>query len=294
MLKKIIKNIRILELASAKKTNAVFTGNYQSAFKGRGVEFADIREYDDHDSYRDIDWITSAKQNKLYVKNYHETRELMTTVLVDCSSSMHFASGEKSKAVLALETLAVLGFSALKSNDSFGVIFFSDEILEWIPPKKGRSHLIRILNRAVHHLSKKYYQKSDIEKTLFFVQSMMKRKSLFFLLTDEISYPLKTKKYLSVMSKKYDFVPIVLFDPLEKEWTEKGVFYFQDAESNQTIVADFSSEKNIENYNRERNIKWKKCAHFFQKNQMDFLPIGVHEDLYKKLFLFFKKRQTRF
>jgi len=290
--KDLIKRIRRLEITTNRKVNDLFVGNYKSAFKGRGVEFADIREYNEGDDYRTIDWITSAKQNKMYVKTYQETRELTTMMLVDLSSSMNFGSVEKTKRETALELLAMLCFSALKNNDKMGALFFTDKIECFIPPKKGQAHMWRILREALLKFEDNHYQSSNIEEVCQFLNTAFPHRSICFLISDEITPNPETKKKLHVTNQKHDLVFLRVIDPLEKGVTHGGLIAACDPETGESLHIDLSDKKVRERYNAIRQQKEEKLSKLLKSTQIDTLELLTTESLFKKLFWFFKQRQT--
>jgi len=290
--KDLIKRIRRLEIVTNRKVNDLFVGNYKSAFKGRGVEFADIREYNEGDDYRTIDWITSAKQNKIYVKTYQETRELTTMMLVDLSSSMNFGSVEKTKRETALELLAMLCFSALKNNDKMGAIFFTDKIEHFIPPKKGQSQMWQILREAITRSENNHYQKSDIEDVCQFLNTAFPHKSICFLISDEIQPTPEAKKRLHVTNQKHDLVFLRIVDPLEKGLSQGGLMIACDPETGENMPIDLSNKKVRERYNALRRQKEESLSKLLKSTQIDTLEILTTDTLFKKLFWFFKQRQT--
>jgi len=290
--KDLIKRIRRLEIVTNRKVNDLFVGNYKSAFKGRGVEFADIREYNEGDDYRTIDWITSAKQNKMYVKTYQETRELTTMMLVDLSSSMNFGSTEKTKRETALELLAMLCFSALKNNDKMGAVFFTDKIEHFIPPKKGQAQLWRILREALLRFEDNHYQTSDIQEVCQFLNTAFPHRSICFLISDEIHPDPETKKRLHVTNQKHDLVFLRIVDPLEKGVTHGGLIAAADPETGEAMHIDLGHKKVRERYNKIRQEKEEALSKLLKSTQVDTLELLTTESLFKKLFWFFKKRQT--
>lgn len=292
--KDLVKKINHLEFTTNRKVNDLFVGSYKSAFKGRGVEFADIREYDEGDDFRDIDWITSAKQQKLFVKTYHETRELTTLILVDLSSSMNFSSTQKTKKEVCLEILTTLCFSALKNNDKIGALFFTDKVEEFIYPRKGQGQVWRILRSALVGFEKNTYKQSDISQALQFLSTAFPRRAISFLISDEFDPKNRElQKYFKIANQQHDFIFTRVFDPLEKEMNLTGVFTFEDPETGRKSIIDLSKEKTRKEFNTIRRTKETQTQKMLQKSGVEMVEIGTQDSVYKKLFVFFKKRQLQ-
>lgn len=292
--KDLVKKINLLEFTTNRKVNDLFVGSYKSAFKGRGVEFADIREYDEGDDFRDIDWITSAKQQKLFVKTYHETRELTTLILVDLSSSMNFSSTEKTKKEMSLEILTTLCFSALKNNDKIGALFFTDKVETFIYPRKGQGQVWRILRSALMGFEENAYKKSNIGAALRFLSTAFPRRAISFLISDEFdSNDKELQKSFKIANQQHDFIFTRVFDPLEKEMDMKGVFTFEDPETGRKSIIDLSHEKTRKEFQMIRREKEHNMQKMLQNCGVEIIEIGTQDSVFKKLFVFFKKRQLR-
>lgn len=288
----LVKKINHLEFVTNRKVNDLFVGSYKSAFRGRGIEFADIREYDEADDFRDIDWITTSKQQKLFVKTYHETRELTTMIVVDLSSSMNFGSTEKTKKQTALEILTTLCFSALKNNDKIGALFFTDEIESFIYPRKGQGQVWRILRTALTEFEKNKHKTSDPEKALSFLMKVFPRRAISFLISDEFdAQDEKLQKALKIIHRQHDFIFTRVYDPLEKEITVRGVFSFENPETGEKSIVDLSHPQTQKNYNRLRAEKEEAMMKVLRKCNIEMTQISTQDSVYKKLFVFFKKRQ---
>lgn len=291
--KNLVKKIQNLEFVTNRKVNDLFVGSYKSAFKGRGIEFADIREYDEGDDYRDIDWITSAKQQKLFVKTYHETRELTTLILVDLSSSMQFGSTGKTKKETALEVLTTLCFSALKNNDKIGALFFTDKVEQFIYPKKGQGQVWRILRQALLGFENHAFgASSNIEEALRFLNAAFPRRAISFLISDEFNpESLGVQRAFKVANKQHDFIFTRVSDPFEKAIDIRGVYSFEDPESGRKHVVDLTHSQTRRQFEIVRRAKEESMQKTLQQCGVEMVDIGTTESVYKKLFVFFKKRQ---
>lgn len=290
--KDLVKKIQHLEFTTNRKVNELFVGSYKSAFRGRGIEFADIREYDEADDFRDIDWVTTSKQQKLYVKTYHETRELTTMILVDLSSSMNFGSGDRTKKEVALEVLTMLCFSALKNNDKIGALFFTDKIESFIYPRKGQGQVWRILRTALLGFENNHHKASDIQGALSFLLTAFPRRAISFLVSDEFDTQNKEiQRAFKIANRQHDFIFTRVYDPLEKEITLGGVFSFEDPETGQRRVIDLSHPKTKERFNALRREKEQSMQKVLRQCGVEMTDICTTDSVYKRLFVFFKKRQ---
>ena len=233
----------------------IFAGEYASAFKGRGLEFEEVREYISGDDVKNIDWNTSARTGKLHTKVFREERELTVILMVDISSSMFFGSKWEFKSDIATEISALLAYTAIKNNDKVGLILFSNGVQKYIPPKKGRTHIWHIIKSIVQ--SEKYHQNTNIVDTLKFLGNTIKRKSIVFIVSDFISND-DFANHLKSLKKKFDFVPVVINDPLERTFVSKykNIFKFKDSESDVVYnnYLKFSPDYIEKIYNQFREI----------------------------------------
>ena len=293
--KKIAEKIKYLEINTNHKVDEVFSGNYKSSFRGLGLEFSDLRKYEEGDDARYIDWITSAKQGVPFVKKFQETRELTLMMLIDVSSSMKFTTQAKDKSQIALELEAHLLFSALKNNDKFGAIIFSNQIHSFIPPKKGRSHLLRILRETIKYADEPDKKNTDLKIGLDILNKTIKRRSVCFLLSDNLTDGEKeTESILRVVNKKHDFIYVNICDPLEKEIKENlGSFKMINPETGESEIINLKDNKLIQRYNNIRKEKEAKEMEILKKNKIDYLQISTISNIYKELLLFFKKRTLK-
>ncbi len=298
-LEELSKTIKYLEIYTKRKVDEIFAGNYKSSFRGQGLEVSDLRKYEDGDDIRYIDWMTTAKQGQAFVKKFQETRELTTMLLVDISSSMNFTTAKKLKSRIALEISSYFLFSALKNNDKFGAILFSDKIYAYIPPKKGRSHLLRILREIIKGFNVQKKGKTNLKKALDFFNLTVKKSSICFLLSDNISdlYDIGKAglRSLKIANKKHDFVYLNIFDQFERKINDKyPVLQVNDPETGDNEIIDFSNPVFIKKYNQIRRDKEKLEKSIVKENNIDFLQISTASNIYKELLLFFKKRSLKY
>jgi len=294
MLKNILKKIRYLELSANNKITSLFSGNYRSAFKGRGLEFADIRPYDLGDDIRDIDWKTSSKQGELYIKTYHESRDNTIFFIIDGTASMHFSSIPQKKYERLLETFSLLAFSAIKNGDKVGILFYDEENIKIFPPKKGKKNVLQILKFCIEKYTNKennIFKKTNkliIFKKIF---SFLKHSATIFWFSGEIEHlNRQTQKAIKLIILKHDFIPIIFSDPLEEDFSKKGEFTFQDSFSAK-IKTIFLNKEISKNFKKIRQIKLKKFQLFFQKQKSKTLFIRAKDNLFKKFYIFFQFKQ---
>ena len=285
------KKIRHLEIYTKRRVNDNFSGNYKSFFRGQGLEVSYLRQYEFGDDARLIDWITSARQGSLYVKKFQETRELTIILLIDLSASMNFTSCEHRKADMVIEFASLILFSALKNNDKFGVILFHDNFFKYIPPQKGKSHLLQILREIILGFSKNQYQKSNLDKALGFLNHIVRRRSICFLLSDNILEENDEDNLaLRIASRKHDFIFINFFDKFEKNINIEEVMEIEDLENGGNLIFDFSSENLRKKYIKLCRKKEESINKILGKYKIEKLDISTQDDVYKELLMFFKKR----
>ena len=293
MLPSILKKVRLLDLKTKNKITSLFAGNYRSAFKGRGIEFADIRPYDMGDDIRDIHWKTSSKQGELFVKTYHESRDNTLFFLIDVSPTMRFRSTEKFKYETVLETLAMLALSAVQNGDRVGAMVYGNGKPKIFPAKKRRKNILNIMAYCLEQYENPVTKNPAKKEEVFqFLQKFLKRSATIFWLTDDLESDEKSREKIKYLRHKHDFIPIVITDPLENKWTETGSFMMQDSRTGK-LQNVFVNKKIAENYRQIRFIKLKNFAGFFQKNRMDSLFLETTDKLFTKLLRFFQLRQVR-
>jgi uncharacterized protein (DUF58 family) len=284
--KELIKKVRKIEIKTRGISNQVFAGSYQSAFKGRGMAFTEVREYQFGDDIRSIDWNVTARFNHPYVKVFEEERELTVMLLIDVSGSNEFGTRRQLKEEMITEIAAVLAFSAINNNDKVGVIFFSSIIEKFIPPKKGSTHILRIIRELLDF--KPEQQGTDISGALKYMRNVIKKKSVAFLISDMQDEGFEDA--LSIVSKKHDLVGIRVFDPLEREIPAVGLIRMRDAESGQMIWADTSSKSFRENLKNWQIQHEKFLKNAFTRASVDLTSISTDQDYVPPLIDLFKRR----
>lgn len=232
--KELLKQVKQIEIRTRGIVNEVFSGEYHSVFKGRGMEFSEVREYQIGDDIRSIDWNVSARFGHPYVKIFEEERELTVMLLVDMSGSLVFGSIDKTKQQIAAELSAILAFSALKNNDKVGMILFTDQIEKFIPPKKGKTHVLRIIREVLSF--EPQGNRTDLRSALEYFNHTIKKKAIAFVISDFIDQGYE--KILRIVGKKHDLIGVVLSDPREKEMIKSGIIKFQDAETGEIRYLD--------------------------------------------------------
>ncbi|MBW7848271.1 MAG: DUF58 domain-containing protein [Bacteroidales bacterium] len=282
----IFKKVRKIEIKTRGLSQQIFSGQYHSAFKGRGMAFSEVREYQYGDDIRNIDWNVTARFNHPFVKIFEEERELTVMLLIDVSASNVFGSGKQLKKMLAAELAAVLAFSAIQNNDKVGVIFFSDQIEKFIPPKKETSHILRIIREIISFEPR--HQNTDIGEALRFLTSAIKKRSTAFLISDMISPDFEQP--LRIAARKHDLIALRITDKREMELPPAGLIRFADSESGQQFWVDTSSEETRQHYQRWIRHQIAGLDNLFTRNGVDNTPVFTDEDYVKPLMRLFKKR----
>ncbi len=287
--KELLKKVRKIEIKTRGLSNHLFSGEYHSAFKGRGMAFNEVREYQPGDEIRTIDWNVTARFNHPYVKVFEEERELTVMILIDVSGSENFGTIIQQKQDLATELCAVLAFSAIQNNDKVGVIFFSDKIEKFIPPKKGRSHILMIIRELIDFTPEN--KGTNVAEALRYFTSAIKKRSTAFIISDFISAPFDDQ--LKIANKKHDIIALKLYDRHEEEFPNLGLIPVLDEETGELQWIN-TADKDVRNaYKKtalERNAGLKET---FSKSGVDFTTIGTHESYVKPLMTLFKKRESK-
>ena len=285
----ILKKVRLIEIKTRHIVNNIFGGEYHSAFKGMGMEFAEVREYYSGDDIRAIDWNVTARTGKPFIKKYEEERELTVMLIVDVSASGFFGTGDSLKSDIMIELASILSFSAIKNNDKVGLLLFSDKIEEFIPPKKGKSHVLRVIREMIYHKAKD--RKTDISIALEHIQKVLKRKSIIFLLSDfwDDSY----QQTMKLINKKHDLINIQILDKAEIAIPKLGMVKFHDAETQKSAWID-TNNKQVQNISTKYiQNKNKVIKEFCKKNKIDFISIDTAEGYLNPLEQFFSTRMHR-
>ncbi len=287
--KELIKKVKYIELKTRKVVNDVFSGEYHSVFKGQGMEFSEVREYQFGDDIRKIDWNVTARSNRPFVKIYEEERELTVMLVVDASGSGQFGTGEKFKAEIAAEICALLAFSAIKNNDKVGLLIFTDDIEKYIPPAKGKGHVLRVIREILYFKPKS--RKTNIKQGLEYLLRGLKRHTIVFLVSDfddsDFMKPLK------ILNKKHDVVAIQTYDQREMTLPDAGLIKLKDAETDQEIWVDTTNRKFRENYHNHMQEKFEKFQAEIKRVNLDHVLINVSESYIEPLIKFFKRREMK-
>ncbi len=291
----LLKQVRKIEIKARGLSNNIFAGQYHSAFKGRGMAFAEVREYQYGDDVRDIDWNVTARFHRPYVKVFEEERELTVMLLIDVSGSLNFGTRRQTKNVLATEIAATLSFSAMQNNDKIGVIFFSDRIEKYIPPKKGRKHILYIIREMLtfdseeHNAQKDRHKGTDIGVALEYLGRMQKRRCTAFVVSD--FYDRKDfEKPLQICSSKHDVMGIQLYDPLLRSLPDVGILRIHDAETGYEQYIDTSNKALRRAHSQYWQERKEVLRNTFQKNSVDYVSISTDEDYVKHLQMMFARR----
>ena len=285
----LLKKVRKIEIKTRGLSNHIFAGEYNTAFKGKGMAFSEVREYQSGDDVRSIDWNVTARYNSPYIKVFEEEREMTVMLLVDVSGSGNFGTKQQFKREIATELSAVLAFSAIKNNDKVGVIFFSDIIEEFIPPKKGKSHILRIIRQILSF--KPQNKKTNISQAIEYFNNVMKKRCICFILSDYISSSFE--KPLRGASKKHDVVALKVSDKREKTIPNIGIVPFKDSETEKVILLDTSSKLVRETFQKKQKEKQSEIEKLFPRCGVDLININTGEDYVKPLINFFKNRDRR-
>ena len=285
----LLKKVRQIEIKTKGLSNHIFAGEYNTAFKGKGMAFSEVRDYQNGDDVRLIDWNVTARYNSPFVKVFEEEREMTVMLIIDVSGSNNFGSNKNFKKELATEIGAVLAFSAIKNNDKVGVIFFSDIIEKFIPPKKGKKHILRIIREIISF--KPSSKKTDLSVALEYFNSVVSRRSICFILSDFISTSFK--KPLKIASRKHDVVALKLIDKREEIIPNIGLVPIEDAESGKKIIIDTSSKFFINRLLEEKNKRNNKLKSLMNESSVDLINLYTGEDYVKPLINFFKKRSSK-
>ena len=287
--KEILKKIRQIDIFSNRLVNTVFGGEYESVFKGQGITFDEVREYQPGDEIRTIDWNVTARMGQTYIKKYVEERELVMMLLVDMSASTAFGSVSEQKAEIAAEIAALLAFSAIKNNDKVGLICFTDSVEHYVSPRKGKRHVLRVVRDILRFQPR--YSGTDISMGLKFADQVLKPHSVVFLISDFMDT--EYQKRLRIMSKHHTVIAIVLKDRREIEIPNVGLVALEDTETGERIVVDSRSEQVRELYAERNRQTSAVLQQELRSSQVDFVEIQTDESYVIPLIRFFRQRQIR-
>jgi uncharacterized protein (DUF58 family) len=287
----LMKKIRRIEIRTRRLVNDSFAGEYHSIFKGRGMEFDEVRSYQVGDEIRTIDWNVTARTGEPYVKRYVEERELTVMLLVDASGSEDFGSVQRFKRELAAELTAVLAFAATTNNDRVGLVMFTDQIELIVPPRKGRTHILRLIRELLAFEPKG--RGTDIKLALDTVNRILKRRGILFLISDFIADADKYRRALAVTNRRHDLIAVDLYDPLENEIKDVGLLSLQDPETDDIVWADTSSKAWRQSYQQRLQLLEMDKQRIFRQSKVTRIKIGTNEDYTNPLMTFFDERAKR-
>ena len=287
--KELIKKIRQIEIYTARAVDASFAGQYESVFKGRGMQFDEVREYTPGDDVRSIDWNVTARTGRPYVKRFVEEREMTVIFAVDLSASGDFGTVNKMKNELAAEFCAVLSFAAAKNNDKVGLLIFTDRIELYIPPKKGSGHVLRLIRELLYF--KMPRRKTNIPQALDYIGRVTRKKSTVFLVSDFIETDFK--KPLSLLNKRHDVVAVSVRDRAEIALPSAGLIEFADAETGEIIVVDTSSRRFRDQYSNKSSERFNELKEMLRSINVDCISINTDKPYIQDLVAFFRMRHRR-
>jgi uncharacterized protein (DUF58 family) len=290
--KEILAALRVIEIHTARLANEQLSGTYSSSFKGQGLAFREVRPYQAGDDVRSIDWNVSARMNDTFVKVFVEEREMTVMLLVDMSGSLDFGSREQAKREVAAEIAALLAFSAIKNNDRIGLIIFTDRVEKFVPPKKGRKHVLALITEILTFQPKS--RRTDLRVGLEFLAKVARRRAIAFLVSDFIvdggigAY----EKALRIAKRKHDVVPVTITDPMEEELPDVGYVYFEDVETGEVVAFDTAGPGRKRFAAMVRRARDEREA-LFKRHNMDFVNVRTDAPYVAALIAFFRAREMR-
>lgn len=285
----LIKQIRKIQIFTSRTVNEVFAGEYESTFKGQGMQFDEVREYTPGDDIRSIDWNVTARMNRPFIKRFVEERELTVVLMVDLSASGAFGTVGKLKNQLGAELCAVLAFSAIKNSDKVGLITFTDRIEKFIPPAKGTQHVLRVIRELLYHDLP--HRKTDIPGALEYMAKVIRKKATVFLVSDFIADDFQ--QALRLVSKRHDLIAVPIRDKSEVELPKVGLIEIEDAETNQMMMVDTSSARVRDAYRQRTATQFRVLEARLQASKVDLIPVETHKPYVPELIRFFRMREKR-
>ena len=288
--KELIKKIRLLDIKTKMLVDEMFSGEYHSIFKGRGIEFSETREYQYGDDTRIIDWNVTARFGRPFVKVYEEERELVVMILFDMSSSTLFGSRRLTKRDCMIEIAALFAFSAVENNDQVGAVLFSDRIEKYVPPKKDKTHALRVIRELLYH--EEQSKKTDLKTAFDWISTVQTRKCIVFVLSD--FYDTGYEKSFKLMAKRHDVIPVIVDDPFDTKIAESGgIFLLEDIEGEQAGPVDLSDRVTCEEYKRRLAGSRIGAKKLFTSLGIDYIEISSERPYIRPLFEFFQRRARR-
>lgn len=287
--RELIKKLRKIEIRTSKLANDQLAGGYHSVFKGRGMAFSEVRQYQPGDDVRFIDWNVSARMNETYVKVFTEEREMTVMLLVDLSASERFGSVQRPKVETVAEVAALLAFSAIKNNDRVGLVLFTDRVEKFVPPKKGKGHVMRVVTEILN--ARPLGEGTDLGAALDLLGHVARRRSVAFLVSDFIAD--EYERPLRVAAARHDLIPIQVVDPREEELPDVGLALFEDLETGDVIEVDTSDRGVREAYQKRVARQKQQREELFRRLSMDHITVNTDRDYVRPLTDLFRRRQRR-
>jgi uncharacterized protein (DUF58 family) len=285
--KEILQKVRRIEIRTRSVVESVLSGEYHSVFKGRGMEFSEVRTYTAGDDIRTIDWNVTARMGEPFVKKYVEERELTVMLMVDASSSGSFGSVKQFKDEIAVEMCALLAFSAIKNNDRVGLIIFTSEVEKYIPPKKGKNHVLRVIRELLYFRPTK--KGTDIAEAMGFLNKVLTKKSVVFCVSDFISSGFEPA--LRIAARRHDLIAVPVSDPREQELPNVGLIELADPETGETLLVDTRDQGARSRFKELAGQRAGALKNFFRLNGIDEIPVSTGSDYVEALVKFFRKRE---
>ena len=287
--KEILKQVRRIEIQTTRLVNDLFGGEYKSVFKGQGIEFADVREYVPGDDIRTIDWNVTARSQRPFVKKFVEERELAVVLVVDASGSQFFGTQGRLKSEVAAEITALLAFSAVRNKDKIGLLIASDQVEKYIPAKKGRTHVLRVVREILYFRPK--HRGTQLQAALEYINRVLTRTSVVFLISDFMDQGYE--RALRIMSRRHDVIAVHLFDPREQDLPSIGLVEVEDAETGERSLLDFGDVRFRERYEAAARNREETLDHLFKSFGIDRVIIDISKPYAEPLMKFFRAREKR-
>ena len=287
--KELLKQVQRIQIHTNRLVNDLFAGQYHSTFKGRGIEFDEVREYQPGDEIRTIDWNVTARMGRPFIKKFVEERELSVMLVVDASSSGKFGTVRRLKNEMAAELCSVLAFSAIKNNDKVGLIIFTDEVEKYIPPKKGKKHVLRVIREILFFKPKR--TGTNISAALEFLSCISKRRTVSFLVSDFLASDYK--RALQIANKRHDIIAITINDPRERELPSVGIIELEDAETGKVVVVDTQNAELRKGFKASTHRDSRERERLFRQVDVDTVPISTDRPYLAPLMRFFRAREVR-
>lgn len=285
--KEILKKVKLIEIQTKKMVNNIFAGEYHTHFKGQGMTFSDFREYVPGDDVRSISWPLTARAGKTFVKTYEEERELSVILAIDISGSTDFGSGKYIKGEVIVYLAALLAFAAEKNKDQVGLVLFSDRVEHFVPPKKGRGHLQRLLRDLLYF--KPVGKKTNLSSPATFLQGFLKKRATIFFMSD--FYDQSYEQNLRLLAKKHEVVACVVTDPVEENFPDLGLIDFEDAETGERILVDTASVLAKEDVKKNFYMQGDRRDKILKKSQVDKILISTQQDFVQPLIAYFRRKK---